>query len=58
MSDPFAPPPPRPEPRGPPPEIPPGPPAEIGDPIIPLQDPGLPVKPDDDRPYDRPPRAR
>lgn len=59
MSDPYAPPSPHPEPGGPPPEIPPdGPPPEIEEPIAPFENPGRPIAPDDDRPYDPPPRIQ
>lgn len=59
MSDPFAPPPPHIEPGGPPSEIPPdGPPPELDEPIVPFNEPGPPLSPDDDRPYDPPPRVQ
>jgi hypothetical protein len=61
MSDPFAPEPPHIPPGAPPPEIPAdGQPSEIGEPIIPFQDPPPHPSPDpsDDRPYDAAARRR
>ena len=56
MPEPFAPPP-HPDPV-PPSELPSEPPPEIDDPIVPFEEPGPPSAPDDDRPYDPPPRVQ